>query len=115
MNSGMLLAGKVGATTITKDWRLMPPAQGVALDVNDVVRVRWLGAELGDLAAADWVIVATSGDRHTLTLMDTVTGDHRLTVDRAHVDPAGRRWVPRTCTCPRLYLRAADGSCASCR
>jgi hypothetical protein len=78
----------------------------IALTVNDVVRLHWSRDEWD---GREFVIIATDG--HRLTLEDVDWGDKRLVVDRAQVDPAGRRWVKVSCGHPRYTRRARDGRC----
>lgn len=78
----------------------------IALAANDVVRLHWSRDEWD---GREFVIIATDG--HRLTLEDVDWGDTRLVVDRAQVDPAGRRWTEVSCGHPRYTRRASDGRC----
>jgi len=76
-------------------------------EVNDVVTD-------GDLHSPhygkEFVVLAVAGNM--LTLEDTEWGSVRLTnVHRTFFEHAGRRWLPRVCTCARYMRRESDGRC----
>lgn len=61
----------------------------------------------------EFVITEAHAD-DTLTMRDVAWGDIRLVrINRAYVEPAGRRWVGATCDCPSYTRRSLDGTCAN--
>lgn len=79
-----------------------------ALGADDVVTCHG-----GRCKGAEFVITAVNAD-DTVDLNDVAWGNVTLRgVNRAYLESAGRRWLPRACECPRHMRRSSDGSCSN--